>query len=101
METRPPGKCFRCVQYVIDIVKAIQAGGAPIDTVGAQAHALDLEGVPSATMKQLLIKRHADTGLPVHIDQYYIGTVGDDAQLAICMEHIPQFRAHGITIFTV
>jgi endo-1,4-beta-xylanase len=66
-------------QHFIDIVQAIQALGAPIDAVGAQAHGLSNANSP-ANMIALLTKLHDDTGLPVYITEYDIDQNDDAAQ---------------------
>jgi endo-1,4-beta-xylanase len=66
-------------QHFIDIVRAIQAQGAPIDAVGAQAHGLSNANSP-ANMIALLTKLHDDTGLPVYITEYDIDLNDDAAQ---------------------
>jgi endo-1,4-beta-xylanase len=90
-------------QHFIDIVKTVKAAGAPIDAVGAQSHDLDHAQVTTATMKELVAKLNADTGLPVYITEYDISTTNDDEQLAKYKEHIPFFLEtsyiKGITIW--
>jgi endo-1,4-beta-xylanase len=66
-------------QHFIDIVRAIQALGAPIDALGAQAHGLSNAGSP-ANMITLLTKLHDDTGLPVYITEYDINQNDDATQ---------------------
>jgi endo-1,4-beta-xylanase len=66
-------------QHFIDIVRAIQEQGAPIDAVGAQAHGLSNASSP-ANMISLLTKLHDDTGLPVYITEYDIDLNDDAAQ---------------------
>lgn len=89
-------------QHFIDIVKAIQARGAPIDAVGAQAHGLS--GASSTTnMISLLTKLHDDTGLPVYITEYDINQNDDGAQLARFQEQVSFFLdtewIRGVTIW--
>ena len=67
-------------QHFIDIVRAIQTLGAPIDAVGAQAHGLSRAN-SAANMIALLTKLHDDTGLPVYITEYDIDQADDAAQL--------------------
>jgi endo-1,4-beta-xylanase len=77
-------------QHFIDIVHAIQALGAPIDAVGAQAHGLS--GANSTgNMITLLTKLHEDTGLPVYITEYDINQNDDAAQLARFQEQFSFF----------
>ena len=89
-------------QHFIDIVKTVQAAGAPIDAVGAQAHGLS-GGVSTDTMKSLITKLHMDTGLPVYITEYDIDQADDGAQLQRYQQHMPFFLEtewiHGITIW--
>jgi endo-1,4-beta-xylanase len=89
-------------QHFIDIVKAIQAQGAPIDAVGAQAHGLNGANA-GRTMIQLLNKLHDDTGLPVYITEYDINQADDATQLARFQEHFDFFLEtewiRGVTIW--
>ncbi len=89
-------------QHFIDIVNTIKSAGAPIDAVGAQAHALS-GGVSTDTMKNLVTKLHEDTGLPVYITEYDIDQSDDSAQLDKYQQHMPFFLdtewIHGITIW--
>jgi endo-1,4-beta-xylanase len=74
----------------INIVKAIQAAGAPIDAVGVQAHALtDLGGQPitqqsiatkTASVKAMLDKIASETGLPIYVSEYDIDIQNDEQQ---------------------
>jgi endo-1,4-beta-xylanase len=66
-------------QHFIDIVRAIQELGAPIDAVGAQAHGLSNANSP-ANMISLLTRLHDDTGLPVYITEYDIDQNDDAVQ---------------------
>jgi endo-1,4-beta-xylanase len=89
-------------QHFIDIVKAVQAQGAPIDALGAQSHGLS--GANSArTMISLLTKLHDDTGLPVYITEYDIDQADDAAQLARFQEHFAFFLdtewVRGVTVW--
>jgi endo-1,4-beta-xylanase len=77
-------------QHFIDIAKKVKDAGAPIDALGAQAHGLG-GNVSTDTMKSLLTKMHADTGLPVYITEYDIGTADDAQQLAKYQEHMGFF----------
>jgi endo-1,4-beta-xylanase len=67
--------------HFIDIVQAVQARGALIDAVGAQAHGLSNANSP-ANMITLLTRLHDDTGLPVYITEYDINQNDDAAQRA-------------------
>jgi endo-1,4-beta-xylanase len=89
-------------QHFIDIVKTIQAGGAPIDAVGAQAHGLS--GANSTpNMINLLTKLHDDTGLPVYITEYDINQNDDTAQRDRVQEQVSFFLdtewIHGVTVW--
>ncbi|MBN2715846.1 MAG: endo-1,4-beta-xylanase, partial [Deltaproteobacteria bacterium] len=90
-------------QHFIDIVNTIQAAGAPIDALGAQAHELDHSSVDIETVKGLIQKLHDDTGLPVYITEFDISDSDDDAQLALYQAYFPFFLdtkyIHGITIW--
>jgi endo-1,4-beta-xylanase len=77
-------------QHFIDIVRAIQALGAPIDAVGAQAHGLSRANSPD-NMIALLTKMHEDSGLPVYITEYDIDQADDAAQLARFQEQFSFF----------
>jgi|GEM_PF-704658 len=89
-------------QHFIDIVRTIQAAGAPIDAVGAQAHGLS-GGGSSQNMQNLLTRLHEETGLPVYITEYDIDQANDADQLARYQQHIPFFLEtewiHGITVW--
>jgi endo-1,4-beta-xylanase len=90
-------------KHYIDIVKAIQALGAPIDAIGSQSHGLSGANPTTDTMKTLITKLHNDTGLPVYITEYDISQSDDQAQLTKYQEHIPFFLStewiHGITVW--
>jgi len=89
--------------HFIDIVKKIQALGAPIDALGAQAHDLDNGSVSLATVTKLLGDLHSQTGLPVYITEMDIDTTDDARQLALYQQYFPLFRSasyvKGITIW--
>jgi endo-1,4-beta-xylanase len=76
-------------QHFIDIAKKVKAAGAPLDALGAQAH--DLGQVSTSTMKMLITKMHEDTGLPVYVTEYDLGTADDAQQLAKYQEHLGFF----------
>jgi endo-1,4-beta-xylanase len=69
--------------HFIDIVQRIQKAGAPIDAIGAQAHAA--YNVPTDTVKGYIDKLASSTGLPVYISEYDIN-VADDAKQKSIME---------------
>jgi endo-1,4-beta-xylanase len=87
-------------QRFLDIVRAMQQAGAPIDALGAQAH--DAYLVPTAQV-QTYIDELAATGLPVYITEYDIPLTTDDLQLSTMSEQIPMFWNHesikGITLW--
>jgi endo-1,4-beta-xylanase len=87
----------------IDIVKTIQAAGAPIDAVGAQSHDLDDEGMELDTVKGFIERLHAETGLPLYITEMDINQTDDQAQLRYYQDYFPYFRdsgyVKGITIW--
>jgi endo-1,4-beta-xylanase len=89
-------------QHFIDIVRAIQARGAPIDAVGAQAHGLSGANSP-ANMIALLTKLHDDTGLPVYITEYDINQNDDATQLNRFQQQFSFFLEtewiHGVTVW--
>jgi endo-1,4-beta-xylanase len=75
----------------IDIVNVIQANGAPVDAIGAQAHDLDHSGVTTNKMKALVAQLHGYTNLPVYITEYDISTPDDAKQLQLYQEHFQFF----------
>jgi len=87
--------------HFIDIVKQIKAAGAPIDAVGAQAHAL--RTMSASQLQKNLDTMASQTGLPIYITEYDIGEANDAAQLATYKAQIPIFRntaaVKGITIW--
>lgn len=89
-------------QHFIDIVRTIQAQGAPIDAVGAQAHGLSGAASP-ANMIALLTKLHDDTGLPVYITEYDISQNDDATQLNRFQQQVSFFLdtewIRGVTIW--
>ena len=89
-------------QHFINIVKTIQAAGAPIDGIGAQAHGLSTQ-VSGQTMRSLATKLHDETGLPLYITEYDIDLNDDNAQLQKYQDHMPFFLEtewiRGITVW--
>ena len=87
--------------HFIDIVKQIKAAGAPIDAVGAQAHAL--RTMSASQLQKNLDTMASQTGLPIYITEYDIGEANDATQLATYKAQIPIFRntaaVKGITIW--
>jgi len=89
-------------QHFIDIVHAIQALGAPIDAVGAQAHGLSGANSPN-NMITLLNQLHDDTGLPVYITEYDINQEDDAVQLQRFQQQVSFFLdtewIQGVTVW--
>jgi len=89
--------------HMIDIVKKIQAAGAPIDAIGAQAHDLDQGSVSLATVTKLMGQLNSETGLPIYITEMDISTTDDTQQLNLYKQYIPLFMntsyVKGITIW--
>jgi endo-1,4-beta-xylanase len=87
----------------IGLVQTLQAAGAPIDAIGAQAHDLDHGAVSFNTVQSLLSKLHEDTGLPVYITEMDISTSDDNRQLSMYQQYFPLFYeasyVPGITIW--
>jgi endo-1,4-beta-xylanase len=83
----------------INIVKDIKANGAPIDAVGAQAHAA--HSFSAATIQTNLNTLASQTGLPVYITEYDIPETSDATQLSVLQAQFPVFwntaSVHGIT----
>ena len=78
----------------IDLLKKIKAQGAPVDAYGMQFHETHSQGsnntcVPSTTLKRALHDAHEQTGLPIYITQYDVGSKDDDFQKKCYEEHIP------------
>jgi len=77
--------------------------GAPVDAIGAQAHALDDGGVSLATVQGFVKRLHDETGLPLYITEMDINNSDDGAQLSLYQRYIPYFRdsgyVKGITIW--
>lgn len=84
----------------IDIVHRIRDAGAPIDAIGAQAHAAF--DMPTSTVKMYL-DRLAATGLPVYISEYDINMSSDDQQRQVMEAQMTMFWNHedvaGITLW--
>ena len=90
------------VTHFVNIVKTIKAAGAPIDAIGAQAHALDV-GVPFSTVQAGLTKVRNEGQLPVYITELDLSTTDDNQQLQWYQQYFPLFRdagyVKGITIW--
>lgn len=86
--------------HFIDIVNRIRTAGAPIDAIGAQAHAAF--SIPTNTVQGFLDKL-ADTGLPVYITEYDINLASDEQQRSVMQQQFTMFwnepRVKGITLW--
>jgi endo-1,4-beta-xylanase len=87
-------------RHFIDIVQRIKGAGAPIDAIGAQAHAAF--NVPTNTVKGFL-DALAGTGLPIYISEYDIDVADDNRQRNIMEEQFTMFWTNpnikGITLW--
>jgi endo-1,4-beta-xylanase len=87
--------------HIIDIVNRIKGAGAPIDAVGAQAHAA--HSISTNTVKGFLDKIASSTGLPVYITEYDIDEANDTRQRDIMAEQFTMFwtnqNVKGITLW--
>jgi endo-1,4-beta-xylanase len=85
----------------INIAKAVKQAGAPIDAVGAQAHATF--EMPTANVQQMLDKLANDTGLPVYITEFDINLADDNRQRQVMESQFTMFWRHpkvkGITLW--
>jgi len=75
--------------HFIDIVKDIQAAGAPIDAIGAQAHYA--YQFTASQIQTNLDTLYAQTGLPIYITEYDVGKALDAEQLDIISSQFPVF----------
>jgi endo-1,4-beta-xylanase len=86
--------------HFIDIVNKVKAAGAPIDAIGAQAHAA--HSMQTSTVKGYLDKLAA-TGLPVYITEYDIDVADDNQQKMIMQDQMTMFwnddDVKGITLW--
>ena len=78
----------------IDLLKKIKAQGAPVDAYGMQFHETIQQGsgswcTSSATLKRALHEAHEQTGLPIYITQYDVGSIDDEFQKKCYQEHLP------------
>ena len=81
-------------EQAIDLVMKIKAQGAPVDAYGMQFHETTMQGsgyqcLRSTVLKRALHEAHEQTGLPIYITQYDVGTENDDFQKECYQEHIP------------
>jgi endo-1,4-beta-xylanase len=88
-------------QHTIDIVKAIQKLGAPIDAVGCQTHGAS--NAPATTLKTNIDKIASSTGLPVYITEYDINQADDAKQQKQYQDHFTMFMSNnnikGVTVW--
>ena len=78
---------------IVDIVKKIRAAGAPVDAIGAQAHAAF--NVPTNTVKINLDYITTQTGLPIYITEYDINVADDAKQKTIMQDEFTMFWSYG------
>ena len=87
--------------HFIDIVNRIKQAGAPIDAIGAQAHAA--HSMSTSTVQMYLDKLATSTGLPVYISEYDIDEANDDTQKSIMQSQFTMFwndpNVKGVTIW--
>lgn len=92
----------------IDLLKKIKAQGAPVDAYGMQFHETIQQGsgswcTSSATLKRALHEAHEQTGLPIYITQYDVGSKDDEFQKKCYQEHFPILMetdyVNGITLW--
>jgi endo-1,4-beta-xylanase len=87
--------------HIIDIVKRIQAAGAPIDAVGAQAHAAFQ--LPTSTVQMYIDAIATQTGLPVYISEYDINLADDAMQQSVMQSQFTMFwndaHVNGVTLW--
>jgi endo-1,4-beta-xylanase len=87
--------------HFIDIVNRIKKAGAPIDAIGAQAHAA--YNMPTATVQMYLDKLATSTGLPVYISEYDINQADDNQQKMTMQSQFTMFwnddNVKGITVW--
>lgn len=87
--------------HFIDIVNRIKAAGAPIDAIGAQAHAA--YSMSTSTVQMYLDKLASSTGLPVYISEYDINLADDTQQKNVMQSQFTMFwndsNVKGITLW--
>ena len=87
--------------HFVSIVQAIKAAGAPIDAVGAQAHAA--HSISTSTVQGLLDSLASQTGLPVYITEYDINIADDTQQSQVMQSQFTMFwndtNVKGITLW--
>lgn len=87
--------------HFIDIVQRIQGAGAPIDAIGAQAHAAF--NISTDTVKGYIDKLASSTGLPVYISEYDINLADDNKQKTVMQSQFTMFwtdpNVKGVTLW--
>jgi endo-1,4-beta-xylanase len=87
--------------HTIDIVNRIKNAGAPINAVGAQAHACG--NLSASTVKMYIDKIATQTGLPVYITEYDLNIADDNQQKNVMQSQFTMFwnnpNVKGITIW--
>lgn len=87
--------------HFIDIVNRIKAAGAPIDAIGAQAHAA--YSMSTSTVQMYLDKLASSTGLPVYISEYDINLADDTQQKNVMQSQFTMFwndqNVKGVTLW--
>lgn len=78
----------------IDLLKKIKAQGAPVDAYGMQFHETTQQGtgyycLNTSLLKRSLYEAHEQTGLPIYITQYDVGSIDDEFQKKCYQEHLP------------
>ena len=78
----------------IDLLKKIKAQGAPVDAYGMQFHETTAQGtgyycLNTSLLKRSLYEAHEQTGLPIYITQYDVGSIDDEFQKKCYQEHLP------------
>jgi endo-1,4-beta-xylanase len=88
-------------EHFIDIVKRIQAAGAPIDAIGAQAHAA--YNMSTEMVRMYLDRLASETGLPVYISEYDINLADNDRQRQVMESQFTMFwnneNVAGVTLW--
>ena len=87
--------------HFIDIVNKIKTAGAPIDVIGAQAHAA--HSMSTSSVQMYLDKLATSTGLPVYISEYDIDEADNTKQKNIMQEQFTMFwndaNVKGVTVW--
>lgn len=87
--------------HIIDIVNAIKAAGAPIDAIGAQAHAA--YNMQTSTVEMYINNLANSTGLPVYISEYDINIADDNQQKTVMESQFTMFwnndNIKGVTLW--